>query len=68
MLSQGFIGEEIELSSGRVSFDLAIPTGMVIFDEPLTKQGEATVIETLYFLLNSFNVAHVILRLGSSVA
>jgi hypothetical protein len=68
MLSKGFIGEKVEFPGGRVSFDLAIPTRLVILNEPLTQPRQGVVIESLYLLLNLFNVGHAVLRSTPIVA
>jgi len=62
MLGESFIGEKIKLPGGRVSFDLPIPPGMVVFNEPLTQPRERLIVETLDLLLNLFNAAHAVLR------
>jgi hypothetical protein len=52
MLRESFIGERIELSGRRVSFDLPIPPGVIVFDEPLTQPREGLVVKALDLLLD----------------
>ena len=65
MLSQSFVSKKLELSCCGISFDLPIPTGMIVLDEPLAQPREGLVVETLDLPLNLFNVAHVVLPLNS---
>jgi len=68
MLGSGFLGQSIELACGGISFNLAIPTRVVIFDEPLTQTREGVVIEVLNLPLNLLNVGHTVLRSTPIVA
>jgi predicted DNA-binding antitoxin AbrB/MazE fold protein len=68
MFSQRFIGEKVELSGGRVRFDLAIPSCMIILDEPLAQLRERLLVEALDLLLNAFNFGHAVLRSKPIVA
>jgi hypothetical protein len=58
MLRTGFVGEEVELSGGGISLDLAIPARLVVFQEPPTEAGERLVVKLLDLPFNLLNVGH----------
>jgi len=62
MLCGSFLDEKIELSGSCIRFDLAIPTGMLILNEPLAQARKRPVIEMLNLLFNPLNVSHAVLR------
>jgi hypothetical protein len=68
MFSERFIGEKVEFPGSRVRFDLAIPSRMVILDEPLAQFRERPFVEAFDPPLNAFNFGHAVLRSKAIVA
>jgi hypothetical protein len=58
MLTEGFIGQRVELSRFYISLDLAIPSSSIKLREPLAKLCEFLRRETGDFLLDGFEFTH----------